>query len=230
MQRPIDAGENGVQLLIQGAGVPGDAGQEDEAAGDDVAWRDNGWMVLLHGLLDGAPHGPQVHGDGTRRVEVSRGDVARAGGAGLPREELDALPTAAVARCPIPTPEAGADSVVKGQTVGVQLGGEVGEEVAGRLGGRQAGAAFAGDSDELVAEGWVERRSHSFSSAGAQHKCLLSGYSTWYTVRGLHVDPHMCRVPGCCGMLATSRIHRSASFFRHFCGGYRVQSVITRHV
>ena len=53
--------------------------------------------------------------------------------------------------------------------VGVQLGGEVGEEVAGRLVGRQAGAAFAGDSDELVAKGWVERRSHSFSSAVPGH-------------------------------------------------------------
>src|SRR5262245_23696176 len=124
LQRTIDARENGVQLLVQGAGVPGDAGQEDEVAGGDVAWRDDGWIVLLHGLLGGAPHGPQVHGDGTRRVEVWRGDVTRAGGAGLPREELDALRTAAVARYPVPTPEAGAGSVVKGQTVGGPPGWE----------------------------------------------------------------------------------------------------------
>src|SRR5262245_32186556 len=164
LQRTIDAGEDSVQLLVQGAGVPRDAGQEDEAAGDDVARRDNGWIVFLHGLLGGAPHGPQVHGDGTRRVEVARGDVARASGAGLPGEDLHALPAATVARHPVPTPEAGADGVVKRQAVGLQLSAEAGEEVAGRLTGRQAGAAFTGDGDELVAESWVEHSSHSFSS------------------------------------------------------------------
>src|SRR5947208_8195693 len=32
----------------------------------------------------------------------------------------------------------------------------------------------------------------------------------------MHVEPHMCCAPLCFGMLAASRIHRSASFFRHF--------------
>src|SRR5215212_10181631 len=32
----------------------------------------------------------------------------------------------------------------------------------------------------------------------------------------MHVEPHMCRAPLGFGMLAASRIHRSASFFRHF--------------
>lgn len=72
---------------------------------------------------------------------------------------------AAVARLPVPTPETGADGVVQGKAVGVQLGVEAGEEVTGSLVGRQAGAAFAGDGDALVVERWVERRSHGFSSA-----------------------------------------------------------------
>src|SRR5213082_957272 len=32
----------------------------------------------------------------------------------------------------------------------------------------------------------------------------------------MRVEPHMCRAPVRFGMLATSRIHRSASFFRGF--------------
>src|SRR5215831_3283281 len=159
----MDTGEDGVQLLVEGVGIPRDAGQEDEASSDYVARRDDGRIVLLHGLLGSAPHGPQVHGDGTLGVEVARGDVARAGGAGLPGEDLGALATAAVAGRPVTTPEAGADRIVQGKTVGLQLGTKSGEEVAGRLVRRQAGAAFAGDSDELVAEGWVKCRSHRFS-------------------------------------------------------------------
>ena len=52
--------------------------------------------------------------------------------------------------------------------------------------------------------------------AWAQQQCLLSGESTWDTWRGRPVEPPRCCAPLCCGMLVASRIHRSASFFRHF--------------
>ena len=119
LQRTTNAGEDNVQLLGQSPGVPRDPGQEDKAARGDIAGWDDGRIVLLHGLLGRAPHGPQVHGDGPIRVKVARGNVAGTGGAGLTGENLHALPAAAVARCPIPTPEAGADGVVKGQAMGV---------------------------------------------------------------------------------------------------------------
>src|SRR5215471_18810195 len=115
----MDAGEDHIQLLVQGAGIPRDAGQEDEASGDDIARWDDGRIVLLHGLLGGPAHGPQVHGDGTFGVEVARGDVARAGGAGFPSEDLGALSTTAVAGRPVPAPKAGADRIVQGKTVAV---------------------------------------------------------------------------------------------------------------
>ena len=50
--------------------------------------------------------------------------------------------------------------------------------------------------------------------AWAQRQGFLSGYSACYTLLGMRVEPHMYRAPGRFGMLATSRIHRSASFFR----------------
>src|SRR5882724_332038 len=52
--------------------------------------------------------------------------------------------------------------------------------------------------------------------AWAQRKYLLNGKSTWYTLRGMHVRPHMCHAPVRFGMWAASRIHRSTSFFRSF--------------
>ena len=76
LQRPADAGEDGVQLLVQGAFVPRDAGQEDEAARDNIARWDDRRVVLLYGLLGGAPHGPQVYGDGTLRSGGRPGRLA----------------------------------------------------------------------------------------------------------------------------------------------------------
>src|SRR5262249_15936500 len=71
---------------------------------------------------------------------------------------------ATVARRPVPTPEAGADGVVKRKAVRLQLSAEAGEEGAGRLIGRQAGAAFTGDGDELAARNCVKHRSPTLSS------------------------------------------------------------------
>src|SRR5215470_12136374 len=89
--------------------------------------RDDGRVILLHRLLGAPPYGPQVHGHGAHSVEVVRGDVAGARGAGLTGEDLQAYPAAAVARCPVPTPEAGADGVVQGKAVDMQLSGDAGE-------------------------------------------------------------------------------------------------------
>src|SRR5262249_56342622 len=105
------------------------------------------------------------------------------GGGGWGREDLQAGATAAIARRSVAPPEAGADGVVQRQAMSLQLSGEAGKEVTGCLVGRQPGATFAADGDELMAPGWVECRSHGFSS-GTRHVPLRNSPRTSGTPAG----------------------------------------------